>query len=78
MERDKPEVHPNWTTSLVRVTLPLPEGAEPEEWITLDFNETEEHRFFDCPNYSACGSYAAGLQWISWTCSLCDQFRIKL
>ena len=74
MERDKREVQPNWAASRVRVVLPLPEGAEPMEWITLDFNEIDDHRLDNCPNYKECLAHAAGQQWIGWTCSLCPQF----
>ena len=57
--------------SYTKFEVELPEGAEPTEWVQLNFAQTSKLRWLYCSNYSKCLSYAAGQSWLSFVCVFC-------
>lgn len=58
--------------------FPLPEEANPTELDDLlSYEEVERERHLLCKHYIRCLRYAAGLDWNSFSCTMCTLFPLR-
>ena len=61
-----------------RIKHRLVDSANPIEWPQLSTTQqAEKLRYLECPNYSSCLNYAAGLHWEGFVCIECQIYKQK-
>lgn len=53
----------------------LPPGSRPLPFALLEYEEVSRCRVLSCGSYDECLSFAARVQWVSFSCRQCPKYR---